>query len=157
MRLEKRLDESFPSKSVRSKSKETFVKELLEYCRTHVGHKDVEQILKNTSQQVEPKELFLEEEKGSQGGTVYLIHAGNHYKIGFTNALYRRASQIANGHPNGAELIHSFETDDPRGIEAYWQNRFADKRVKGVNIASGEWFTLSKSDVAAFCKRKRFM
>lgn len=158
MQLERRINPDFPSSGAifRLGSKADLLEQLLEYCRKHSGYGDVEHILQATSIPLKPIKPDETTSIG-QSGTVYLILAGGHYKIGFTTALYRRASQIANGHPNGAELIHSFETDDPRGIEAYWHNRFADLRVKGINIASGEWFDLSKSDVAAFCKRKRFM
>jgi Meiotically up-regulated gene 113 len=157
MRLERRIDSQFPNTSTlqRASSRTRLLNELLEYCEVHNDY-DVEHILRTTSALV-PTRPSDQVEQTVQSGTVYLILAGRHYKIGITTALYRRASQIANGHPNGAELVHSFETDDARGIEAYWHNRFSDKRIKGVNIASGEWFDLSKSDVAAFCKRKRFM
>ena len=159
MSLERRSNPDFPSIGpiMRAGTKSEWVPKLLEYCGMHDGNEDIERILLVTSVPVRPAKPATEPDGSDVGGIVYLILAGGYHKIGFTSALYRRASQIANGHPNGAELIHSFETDDARGIEAYWHNRFAEKRVKGVNIASGEWFLLSRSDVAAFRKRKRFM
>jgi Meiotically up-regulated gene 113 len=159
MRLEKQNDPDFPGTSSlqRATSREQLLQDLIQYCMTHTGFEDVDHILK-TNVVVGPEIDSCEApEQASQSGTVYLIRAGNHYKIGITAALYRRASQIANGHPNGAVLIHSFDTDDARGIETYWHNRFTAKRVKGKNIAKGEWFALSKSDVDAFRRRKRFI
>ncbi len=40
------------------------------------------------------------------------------------------------------------ETDDRYGTESYRHKRFAEKRV------NGEWFELSKADIAVFRRRK---
>lgn len=80
-------------------------------------------------------------------GYVYLIRSGEFHKIGMTNHLGRRMFQIELQLPEKAELVHHIETDDPRGIEAYWHKRFAESRV------NGEWFRLHAADIAAFKRR----
>lgn len=77
--------------------------------------------------------------------------SGAHFKIGRSNAAGRRAYELAIQLPNRLELIHAIETDDAVGIERYWHERFADRRL------NGEWFKLSAADVAAFKRRKRYM
>jgi hypothetical protein len=80
-------------------------------------------------------------------GGVYLLHSGRLFKIGCSRALEQRVRRIQRILPESA-LVHCIESDDPRGIEAYWHRRFAAKRVKG------EWFELSAEDVAAFRRWK---
>ncbi len=77
-------------------------------------------------------------------GYVYMQRHGSDYKIGFTNSLNRRGRQIQIELPQEIELVHSILTDDPAGVEACWHKRFAAKRTRG------EWFRLTKADVAAF-------
>lgn len=93
-------------------------------------------------------EWIVVEANASSNGYVYLMKSGKHYKIGKTNSVDRRQYEIGLQLPEGIKPIHSIETDDPSGIEAYWHNRFKDKRLKG------EWFNLTASDVRIFRKRK---
>jgi len=83
-------------------------------------------------------------------GHVYLLKHDKVYKIGKSSDAARRYKEIRVQMPHKTEEVHVIETDDPSGIEAYWHNRFRDKRLEG------EWFALSADDVKAF-KRRKFM
>lgn len=86
-------------------------------------------------------------ESKERDGFVYLMKSGRFYKIGFTNSLDRRQYELGIQLPEGIKPIHSIRTDDPSGIEAYWHNRFREKRK------NGEWFALNTKDIKAFKKR----
>lgn len=86
----------------------------------------------------------------SNDGFVYLLKSGRFYKIGKTGAVGMRERQLQIQLPEQARTVHSIKTDDPSGIEAYWQRRFEAKRK------NGEWSELSAQDVAAF-RRRKFM
>ena len=81
-------------------------------------------------------------------GFVYLMKSGKYYTIGHTNSPDRRQYEIGLQLPEKLIRIHSIETDDPSGIEAYWHNRFKASRI------NGEWFNLSNDDIRIFRKRK---
>lgn len=91
------------------------------------------------------------EEGGIVAGTVYLMKSGNYYKIGRSNAVGRRAYELALQLPEKLTVVHTMETDDAVGIERYWHDRFGHRRV------NGEWFALTATDLAAFRSRRKFM
>ena len=86
-------------------------------------------------------------------GYVYLIKHGsrNEYKIGKTFNPLRREGEIRLELPEKIKPIHYIETDDPSGVEAYWHNRFKDKRKEG------EWFSLLTNDIKAFKRWKKIL
>jgi hypothetical protein len=79
------------------------------------------------------------------------MKSGKHYKIGHTNSVGRRGREFAIKIPVPPTTIHSIETDDPTGVEAYWHKRFAEKR------GEGEWFALSPEDVKIFKRWRRIV
>jgi Meiotically up-regulated gene 113 len=82
-------------------------------------------------------------------GFVYLMKSGRHYKIGRTVSVGSRERQLAIKIPVPPTTVHSIETDDPVGVEAYWHRRFESKR------GEGEWFDLSPEDIKAFKRWKK--
>jgi hypothetical protein len=156
MNIEKRRNPLFPNSRVISRrwNRSELVSRLIEYCLINSDNHDVEKILSVITLQNKPSsesQLIERTGKPVEDGFVYLEHFQNrHYMIGRTNHLGRRQYEHGKLLPKKMKPIHSIKTDDPVGIEAYWHNRFADKR------GNGEWFELSPEDVKAF-KRRTFM
>lgn len=82
-------------------------------------------------------------------GYVYMLRSGRRYKIGKSNDPSRRFREVRLELPDETSQVHAIATDDPSGIEAYWHQRFAEKRVRNT-----EFFSLSAEDVRAFKRRK---
>ena len=149
IRIKARKDKSFPSHSgfARLGNKTERVRRVIEYCSARSEFADVLQFCPST-----PDEVPAVQQRESKGceivGFVYLLRSGHHCKIGRSNAVGRRERELAIQLPQRAEAVHTISTDDPAGIEAYWHNRFKDKRK------NGEWFELSAEDVRAFKRRK---
>lgn len=151
MRLKKRADPTFPNEKVyrRFGSKA----QLLDRLREHASkHPQYESLLQQIGPLDDSPETESEHriEPEVEIGTVYLLRAGQFYKIGRSNAAGRREREIALQLPHRASMVHVIRTDDPIGIEAYWHRRFADRRK------NGEWFELSAADISAF-RRRKFM
>lgn len=148
--LRRREDSSFPSPGVfdRFGPKATWPAKVAEYCRSRADDGDVLAI-------VAPLviEELVEAEASvdvAREGFVYLLKSGRHYKIGHTLDVGRRRYDLAIQLPEPVSEEHVIRTDDPTGIERYWHGRFASRRK------NGEWFELTRADIAAF-KRRKFM
>jgi len=145
-----RQDKSFPSQGVfrRLGNKPELVRKVLEYCEGKDGFEDIIQICRPIADSNRSDSVPSAEEPSL--GYVYLMKYGRYYKIGKTDALGRREYELRIQLPEKIATVHAIKTDDPAGIEAYWHNRFKDKRKRG------EWFDLTPEDVKAF-KRRKFM
>lgn len=145
-------DSNFPSEKAfrRFGGKVDLIKRLAAYCKSRSGYEQVthlceEYVLPNRSKVTETPS------KQEKTGFVYLIKSGRFYKIGKTNNVGRRGYELALQLPEKPSTVHVVQTDDPAGVEAYWHNRFRDKR-KG-----GEFFDLTATDIAAFKKWRKIM
>jgi hypothetical protein len=142
-------DPSFPTDRIwkRLGPKSRLLARLVKYARSHPGNDDV---LALCSIHPGPDDSPPPTASTPPFGSVYLLKGpGSRYKIGRTNAFGRRRRELAIQLPFETRKIHVIETDDPEGVEAYWHQRFATKRI------NSEWFELAAADVAAFKRWKR--
>jgi Meiotically up-regulated gene 113 len=145
LKRQAKVDTKFPSHTVFSRfgSKAHLLEKVREYCSARTGFEDVLPFLPRS-----PQSDVLRDRASIQG-YVYMMRSGHRYKIGFTNSPVRRHREVKLELPDPTNLVHSIETDDPKGVEAYWHRRFDSKRVRNT-----EFFELDASDVAAFKRRK---
>lgn len=130
-------------------NKPELIARLKAFCTPHDDWQDVVDICIAAKAEL-PKEEQPNREPTQilKAGHVYMLKHDNAYKIGHSTDASRRYKEIRVQMPYVTEEVHVIETDDAVGIEAYWHNRFKDKRLEG------EWFQLSAADVRAFKKRK---
>lgn len=114
------------------------LRHLKQWTAATPGWSDVAAILADVPDEPEP------EEPADATGAVYLLRHGPHHKIGCSRAPDHRLPELRLMLPPRNHLVHVIKTDDPFGVESYWHRRFAEKRVRG------EWFKLSRQDVAVF-------
>jgi hypothetical protein len=153
--MKAKAEPDFPSHTTftnRLGNRSSQIRKLLEFCSRHSGYEDVaalcaSEAVTDDSAPVEPDET----PDVATDGYVYLLKSGKRYKLGFTKELERRFAELSHQTAEPIKVVHAFRTDDPSGIEAYWKNRFREKRVHN------EWFNLSARDVAAFRRRRTFM
>ncbi|MEM7111002.1 MAG: GIY-YIG nuclease family protein [Chloroflexota bacterium] len=154
LRLKAKNEDGFPSHNTFHKlgKKAEKIQKLHEFASETSDFDDVARICESLLVQQTPRETNFKREKGEQDdfGYVYLMKSGRFFKIGRSNSVGRRHYELSIQLPEKVTLVHEITTDDPIGIEAYWHNRFKEKRK------NGEWFALSAKDVKAF-KRRKFM
>lgn len=162
IRIAKKTDPGFPSHSTLANHlglQRQRLEKALEFVSSSTQETDMIELLKDAIARLPAESAARELSESliasgdvlSRAGFVYLLKSGKFYKIGKTNSVDRRQYEIGLQLAEGVDPIHSIETDDPSGIEAYWHNRFKSKRL------NGEWFDLDASDVRAFKLRKKFM
>ncbi len=148
-------DPTFPSyeayRTARNK-RGSLEQQLLDWCSTRPQYSEVQRAVEarlaqsgNHSERAQLRKVV--------NGYVYLFRYGNHgrdYKIGMSEDASRRHSQLSAVFPGQLPVVHVIETDDPRGIEQYWHQRFEAKRIEGKK----EIFRLDPLDIAAFRSRK---
>lgn len=151
IRRKARSDASFPHHGAfnRFGGKQKLLATLAEFCRQNSGFEDVLALCGEHAHTSAHASTDKGREAKVATGFVYLMKSGPHYKIGRTNSVGRRGSELAIKIPVPPTTIHSIETDDPVGVEACWHRRFADRR------GEGEWFALSLDDIKAFKRWKR--
>jgi hypothetical protein len=153
LRLRRRRDPTFPSQGVFSRlgTKRELAKRAADFCRRHEAHRDIlDMIDPALLTQGDNEATGRISDRSTPLGFVYLLRSGRFYKIGHTFDLGRRKYDLAIQLPEPVAQVYAIRTDDPAGIERYWHERFADRRK------NGEWFELTRDDVAAF-KRRKFM
>ncbi len=151
LRLEERNNPELPGYQAfgRFGKKSELVRRLALFCEKRGDLTDVLVLCDN----YEPRRKVADDSNTKENvleGFVYLIKSGRFYKLGRTNAVGRRERELAIQLPEPTRTVHVIRTDDPVGIEAYWHNRFSERRK------NGEWFELSAADISAF-KRRKFM
>lgn len=151
-RLKKRNDSAFPNDVVLTRRFGSFPgarAAALEFARARTELADVTRLLEEAPVRVARADTMAVSQAAM--GFVYLLKHGSRseYKIGKTYNPLRREGEIRIQLPEKLAPVHYIETDDPPGVEAYWHARFATKRKEG------EWFALTRDDVAAFKRWRR--
>ncbi len=153
LRVKAHLTPGFPSQSVfgRFGSKQDLAQAALDYCEKNALDNSIcKMCIEAVAMVKRDRPDTGKSEERTEYGFVYLMKSGTYYKIGRSNSAERRESEVRLLLPEKLELLHKIKTDDPVGIERYWHERFAAKRMRG------EWFDLNRADVSAF-KRRKFM
>ena len=149
LRRERKRDPTFPSESVVTAHRRSgeLARLLVELGNADEQYAEVAAIAKRYEQAAEAAPASGPDERVK--GYVYLLRSGRNYKIGKSNDPSRRYREVRLELPEETHQVHTIPTDDPTGIEAYWHQRFAAKRIRNT-----EFFNLTGDEVLAFKRRK---
>jgi hypothetical protein len=155
LKMKRHKDDTFPNITTLARrlgNKADMIRKVLEFARAHPEFSGLIPVCQLAEQTIPKAEVTADDSSKQVSGIghVYLLKHDKVYKIGWSIDAARRYKEIRIQMPHKTEEVHVIETDDPPGIEAYWHNRFRDKRLEG------EWFALTADDVKAF-KRRKFM
>lgn len=147
MRTKRFNDPHFPDAKVfdRFGTRAQILARVAAFARDDEKSNDVFHLLEPLLARAQVQQTEEQASDATKYGFVYLVkgHPGE-YKVGRTNLVDRRLSELGAVASVRQELVHEIKTDDPAGVEAYWHSRFAHKRMRG------EWFKLNAADVKAF-------
>lgn len=128
----------------------TLAERLLDLCQSNSDLSDVARVCQEVLASKSGDNDILASD-GLIQGYVYLMKSGKYHKIGKSKSPDRRRNEVALLLPDDVQTVHVIATDDPDGIEAYWQNRFKAKHHRG------EFYRLDIGDVRAFKRRREYM
>ena len=152
LKLKRRVDPNFPSHNAfnRLGLKAERAHRVMEYCLELGNLDDVVALCQPFAKVGSDTSIAENDTDYEVFGFVYLMKSGKYYKIGRSDCAEKRAYEIQLLLPEKLKLVHKIKTDDPKGIERYWHQRFSSKRLRG------EWFDLSSQEIKAF-RRRKFM
>lgn len=106
------------------------------------------EVIQNSNEEFEkyrietmPKGFFKKTKRPNKPSNLYVVKAGDFYKIGVTSSLEGRLKTIQTGNPNKVELIKSFYIYNCSEMERNLHKKFNEFRQ------IGEWFDLSQNDL----------
>lgn len=152
LRMRTRNVASFPHDDTyrRLGTKKEVALKVIGFCRDHGGLDDVIKICQPIAAKAKSVDGDDTTTASETFGYVYLMKSGPHFTIGKSDHTGRRSYEHERKLPKRIELIHEIKTDDPFGVERYWETRFKDKKTE----TQGSWYDLNDDDVRSFKRWK---
>lgn len=136
MRVEHIANPDFPYTAFKKRGR-NFIRDLVRYCEKKPGYDDILEICQPDFEKLDEKEKDdVTDNSSLSEGQVYLFKRGKYYKMGKSKDPVRRGKEIRLESPEEPILIHSFRTDDPYGVEAYWKKDLRIGESKKQNFSS---------------------